>query len=705
MAASIDPNRKLVAPEFDLNEDQLAVFTATMDTFIAKLNDKEVQELTEQLCGQPNSIHTAEEIKEFAQHSNSSLNNWPIVKAFLNRALAADKRQELAMILTLLSLRPGSFLLTGHYQRFQDLTRQEREQVVLKWKNSYIPQLRLLYKMFFSTTCHPTYGARDSGLHRGMQYPGTGVAEPEDKPAPKERFSLLNYDDLVPQVKFDAIVIGSGAGGGVTASELAKAGKSVLVIDKGKYYHEDDMELLESTGFANMYEYGGFFSSYEGSMNILAGSVFGGGTTVNWSASLKLQHFVREEWARQGLTHFISPKFARDLDRVFERIGASTAGIKHNGANSLLIKGCQELGYHSADLHQNTDGKSHECNFCFTGCKDGIKNGTMNSWLRDAKDHGAKFLDRSKVTRVLIEKGRAVGVEVIVHYDKKVTIRADQVVVAASSLHTPGILQRSGLTNKNIGQNLRLHPCSISFGFFDENVDCFKGSIMTAVSNVAENVDSEGYGAKIEVPCLHPGSYSTVLPWRGAAHHKSLMLRYRKCAPMLILSRDKDSKGVVRSDANGNMVVDFELSNHDRQSILEGIERSLKILCAAGARELHTGQFGVDPFAFQAGEESRVDNPRFVEWLDKVRKYGLPQDGAGIFCAHQMGTCRMGVSPKMSVVKPTGETWEVKNLFVSDASLFPTASGVNPMVTTEALALHVADSIIKQSAGTSASKL
>ncbi|KAI8149186.1 hypothetical protein BJV82DRAFT_590952 [Fennellomyces sp. T-0311] len=695
----IDPNRSLVAPPFELNEDQMAVFTAAMDTFIAKLNDKEIQELTDKLCGKPNSIHTPEDIREFASHSSSSVKNWTAVNAFLHRALAADKRQEISMILTLLSMRPGAFVLTGKYQRFQDLPREEREQIICKWKDSYIPQLRLLYKLFFSTTCHPTYGSLESPLHKGMQYPST-CKLPHDSPRP-ERLPMLNINDITPNLKFDVIIVGSGAGGGVTAAELAKAGKSVLVIEKGKYFHEDEMELHEPNAFANMYEYGGFFSTFEGAINVLAGSTFGGGTTVNWSASLKLQHFVREEWAKQGLSHFTSPKFARDLDRVFERIGARTDGIKHNGPNALLIKGCQELGYHHADLHQNTGGQSHECGFCYAGCKDGIKNSTMNSWLRDAQAYGAKFLDKTKVTRVVVKDGVATGVECIVGYKDKVTIRADTVVVAASSLQTPNVLKHSGLTNKNIGQHLKLHPCSISFGFFDEDVNCFEGSIMTAVSNVAENVDGEGYGAKIEVPCLHPGSYSTVIPWRSAAQHKELMLRYRKCAPILILSRDKDSKGVVREDNNGNLVVDYDLSTHDRESILTGIIRSLKILAAAGARELHTGQYGVDPFVFRQDEESRVDNPRFEEWLEAVRKYGLPTNGAGIFCAHQMGSCRMGISPKVSVTKPTGETWEVKNLYVGDASLFPTASGVNPMVTTEALALHVADCIINKQAGAS----
>lgn len=262
----------------------------------------------------------------------------------------------------------------------------------------------------------------------------------------------------------------------------------------------------------------------------------------------------------------------------------------------------------------------------------------MNTWLRDAYQHGAKFLDRSKVQRVLTKNGKAIGVEVVVHYEHKVTIYADKVVVAAGSLQTPGVLQRSGLKNKNIGRHLRIHPCCITIGFFDHDINCFEGSIMTAVSNVCENLDGQGYGAKIEVPCLHPGSYSTVLPWRGSAAHKELMLKYRRCAPLLILSRDKDSKGAVRYDDKGNVIVDFVLSQHDRQSLLQGILRTLKILCAAGARELHTGQYGVDPFKFKADEESSINNPRFVKWLKRVEKYGLPQDGAGVFCAHQMGT-------------------------------------------------------------------
>ncbi|KAI9478620.1 MAG: hypothetical protein EXX96DRAFT_253826 [Benjaminiella poitrasii] len=689
----MDPFRFRVSPSIEFNEGQLETLKVILDTFIAHIPKEQEDALVEKL----KDTHSEQEVRQFCRLTSTSLQSLETIKGFINRTVLPDKRQELLLMLSLLSSRAGTFALTGYFDELKNLPLADREKVFLNWKNSFIPQLRLLYKTFHSLSCHPAYAAHSKNLGVAMHY--NNLIKDQKYENVPERFNMLNPDEVKNDMKFDVIIIGSGAGGGVVASQLAQAGKSVLVIEKGAYHYEDEFIVDESKAFENLYEAGGFAPSYEGSINMLAGSVFGGGTTVNWCASLKLQHFVREEWAKQGLAHFLSPKFAQDLDRVFERIGASTEGIVHNKSNQVLIDGCKKLGYPVADIPQNTSGRSHECEFCYAGCRAGIKNGTMNTWLRDASEHNAKFLVKTKVGHVIIKNGKATGVECLVAYERKVRILADQVVVSAGSLQSPGVLLRSGLKNKNIGRHLKLHPCSITFGFFDQEIRTFQGSIMTAVSGVAENsVENDGYGVKLEVPCLHPGSFSTVIPWRGAVAHKELMMRYDQCAPILILTRDKDSVGSVRYDDKENVVVDFALSSRDRQSLLAGIDRSLNILVAAGARELHTGQFGVDPFVFEKGEESRIDNPRFIAWKQKVMKYGFPQDGAGVFCAHQMGSNRMGISPKTSVVKPTGETWEVKDLFVADASVFPTASGVNPMVTTEAIALHIADSILQKNA-------
>ncbi|CAO3620484.1 unnamed protein product [Cunninghamella echinulata] len=544
-----------------------------------------------------------------------------------------------------------------------------------------------------------------------MTYPARDIERSHSEYEPVNqhpRIPMLTEQELLNHPRFDAIVIGTGCGGGVAAAELSKAGKKVLVIEKGTYYHESDFILTENDAMANLYEAGGFFGTADGHIYVLAGSTFGGGTTVNWSACLKLQHFVREEWAKQGLTHFISPKFSKDLDRVFERIGASTEGIEHNGGNQILKEGAQKLGYHYADLHQNTNGQKHPCAYCYAGCRDGIKNGTMNTYLRDAQENGAKFIDRTKVLKVITKNGQAVGVEVLINHgpqQRKAEIYADIVVCSAGSLQTPGVLLRSGLKNKHIGKHLRLHPCAIPFGFFDKVIKNYEGSIMTAVSHVVENVDGDGYGAKLEVPSNNAASFATVVPWRSNANHKESMLRYRNYAPILVLSRDKDTNSTVRYDEHDNLAVDYDISTHDRQSVLAGILKALDILVAAGAREVNSGQFSVEPFVFQEHEESRIDNPRYIAWRNNVEKLGIPSFGSGLFAAHQMGTARMGISPKVSAVKPTGETWEVKNLYVCDTSVFPTASGVNPQVTTYAVAYHITDCIIKKDTINKAAKL
>ncbi|RCH78735.1 hypothetical protein CU098_002347, partial [Rhizopus stolonifer] len=422
------------------------------------------------------------------------------------------------------------------------------------------------------------------------------------------------------------------------ASQLAKSGKSVLVIEKGKYYHESDLVDDAQEGYGNLYEHGGCAFTSGGSVALMAGSVFGGGTTVNWSASLKLQHFVREEWAKQGLSYFLSPKFSKDLDTVYERIGATTDKIRHNGSNKMFMKGCKALGYPFSEIEQNIGTKPHECNLCFSGCRAGVKNGTMNTWLRDAHQHDAKFLDQSKVKKVIIEDGKAVGVECLVHYEKTILIKADRVIVSAGSLQSPGVLLRSGLKNKNIGQHLHIHPATMIFGQFNESLRAFEGSLMSSMSIIAEDTENDGYGCKLEAISLQPDQFAPVLPWRGAMNHKESMMRLEQFSAILVMARDKDSLGSVEYDQNENVKSCYDLSQRDRRSMIDGMIRAADIIVGGGGRQVYTSQFGVKPFKFEANEESSVGNERFIRWKDSMRQYGLPDHGSSMMSAHQMGT-------------------------------------------------------------------
>ncbi|KAG1472676.1 hypothetical protein G6F56_001399 [Rhizopus delemar] len=668
-----DAYRYRVSPNIQLNQEQKDTLVSILDTFIPPLPQKQIDQFVEKY----KELNTEEDIINFCKASYSSTKSTQRTMDLINRTFLPKRRVKFASLLSSLAASD-----------FKTMPQKEREKEILRWKGSCLAQSRAIYCAFQSLACYSVYVDHPiafSELMKMDQKTFTNLPE---------RLPMMQDSQLTDVMKFDAIVIGSGAGGGVVSAELAKAGKSVLVIEKGRYYHETDFVPKELEGNSNLYEHGGMASSVTGSLKVMAGSVFGGGTTVNWCASLKLQSFVREEWAKQDLPYFLSPKFSRDLDTVYHRIGASTSGIKHNGPNRVIVEGCKALGYPFEEIPQNTSGKPHECNYCYCGCRSGIKNGTMNTWLRDAHHHGAQFLDKTKALKVLIEDGKAVGVECLVHYEKRVRIMADSVTVSAGSLQSPGILLSSGLKNDHIGKNLYLHPINLVYGYFDEKVNSAEGAPMTALSGISENTENDGYGSKIEGAAFHPGTFASLLPWQGASDHKECMLRYDYCAPLLILTRDKDSKGSVEYDEKDNVMVRYELSDRDRRSVSEGILRALDILVAVGARELHSGQLGIKPFKFESNQESRIDDRKYIDWKIRVKEYGLMCDNSTMLTAHQMGSNRMGSSPKTSVVKPTGETWEVKNLYIADASVFPTASGVNPMVTIEAIALHIASNII-----------
>ncbi|KAF8977444.1 hypothetical protein BGZ46_007384 [Entomortierella lignicola] len=674
------------APRPTLNEDQIKVVYALIDTFIPELTGQELEQFVRN-----NSDGTNDEaLRAFGKSGIINEKVGELVVAKLH-TLPPEKIDELGMVFKLLSTRIGTLALGGTYGDFPSLTREQRTQIINSWSNSMIGKLRILSKALLSIAAITYYGQPLDAVHEALGYPGPDP-EMHSERFTSKTFPVYEFIQVPPEgieLTFDVVIVGSGAGGGVMAAELSKAGKRVLVVEKGHHYLHNELTLVQADGITKLYENGGALTSGDGVVTVLAGSTWGGGTTVNWCASLQLPYYVREEWAKQGLPHFTSPAYQQSIDAIIERLHISDKYLTHNKANSLLLEGCRKLGYPTKDIPQNTGGHAHSCGWCGFGCRFGEKQGTMMTFLQDAKLHGAQFLQDTFVERVLISKGKAVGI--VGHQNgRKVTVKADKVVVSAGSIHSPALLKRSGLKNGNIGKGLRLHPVSYAFGKFDEKVDCFSGSIMTALTTVAENVDGQGYGAKIEVPSHHPALNGVSIPWKSAADHKSKMLNLKHIVPLIVLTRDRDS-GSVEVGADGLPRIEYSVSKHDTVSLIEGMDRCLRLLIAAGATSVWTTQRGLEDF--KVNPELGQSDPRFEKYIQQMKSIGFGPGNALIGSAHQMGSCRMGNSPKNSVIKPTGETWEVKGLYIADASSFPTASGVNPMLTTYSISHSIAQFI------------
>lgn len=146
-------------------------------------------------------------------------------------------------------------------------------------------------------------------------------------------------------IETDVIVVGSGCGGAVAAKNLAEAGNRVIVVEKGYHFAPEHLPMSEADAGIHLYMNGGVQSSDDNSIVVIAGQTWGGGGTVNWSASLQTQGYVRKEWADGGLPFFTSSEYQNSLDRVCQRMAVSTEYIEHNKANRVMLEGARKLGY------------------------------------------------------------------------------------------------------------------------------------------------------------------------------------------------------------------------------------------------------------------------------------------------------------------------------------------------------------------------
>ena len=283
----------------------------------------------------------------------------------------------------------------------------------------------------------------------------------------------------------------------------------------------------------------------------------------------------------------------------------------------------------------------------------------------------------TRADRVITENGAARGVEARTADGHRLTVRARAVVAACGAIHTPALLKRSGLENANIGKHLKLHPATAVWGVFDEELKPWEGTMQALYSDEHRYLDG-GYGLKYETAPTHPSFLAIFAPWRHAAASRAIMEGLPNSAPIGVLLRDRDG-GEVRVGRDGEPVVRYRLSPFDTRHARIGIDGAAQILEAAGARRIfssHSKWVSYDP-----GE--RGGRERFNRDADAAG-YGAGRCIWNSF--HIMGSARMGGSPATAACNPRGETWDVRDLYVCDGSSFPTASGVNPMISIEAIA-------------------
>jgi choline dehydrogenase-like flavoprotein len=594
--------------------------------------------------------------------------------SFLAKALSPDELRQIGRALSLLDSRLVNGCLTGQFRRLTALDRAGRERVLRAWARSRLAPLRAGFQVFKRLALFLCYTRLDPHTGHNPHWADIGYPGPV---APGQGAAPLPVLSVAEDVTLEAdvAVIGSGAGGGVVAAELAAAGHRVVVLEKGGYFHEADFDGAERASTERLFEKRGLSTTRDAGVVLLAGSNLGGGTTVNWMTCLRTPEYVLRQWQEEhGIAGAAGPEWQASLDAVCRRLNVNTAESVPNPQNQRLIDGCRALGYHWRVLPRNARG-CRDCGHCCFGCRFGAKQGILKTYLHDAAEGGAVLVAGAHVERVTVRGGSATGVEATAA-SRCVTVRSRAVVAAGGSIQTPALLLRSGLGNPNVGRHLHLHPVAAVFGIYPERIEGWHGVMQSVGCDQFADLGG-GYGFVIEVPPLHPGLAALGLPWRDAAGHQWLMRQLAHVAVFIAITRDRDG-GRVWIDRGGRPVVDYTVSRHDARHVIRAAQEAARLHAAAGAHTVGGPYNNLAETAVAGGAvEARVRG---------FAGRGVRKNDLTLFSAHQMSSCRMGRSPRQAAVTPDGETYEVRNLFVADASALPTATGVNPMISIMALA-------------------
>lgn len=500
------------------------------------------------------------------------------------------------------------------------------------------------------------------------------------------------------RMQTDAVVIGSGAGGAVAAATLARAGWRVVLIEEGSNFHPGKFNDDEFLSNQRLYRDAGSILTEDQTVTILQGRTLGGSTTVNWQTSLYPPEYVTDEWKQRfGLPGYGTSEMEEYISAVHERINVHPVPPElRNENNNVLMRGGKKLGLNPEVLKNNNRG-CIGTGRCGLGCPINAKQAMYLTYIPDALAAGATVVTNMRAVKISDGKTKTVAAEFTpdpfeqapAAVIERIEVEAPVVVVAAGAIEGPALLQRSGLGNDWVGRNLKLHPTSAILARFKHKINMFSGPPQSAVIKDGHNQDGTGYGFWLEVAPTRPALTPTALPFYGKENFE-VMKNYPYQSAGIVLVRDgADGETGGRVDWSwGKRKVTFEITPKDGRNLLRGLKMLAEVQAAAGAIEL------VFPFARFQKPVAVNANTNF-DWIleEDWRANRLP-----VFSAHPHGSIQAAADAGQGAIDPDFELYGHENVFVMDASWYPTGLSVNPQITTMASALRAARKLAGQKA-------
>ena len=512
----------------------------------------------------------------------------------------------------------------------------------------------------------------------------------------------LNDDNVV-------VVIGSGAGGGTLAHELAAKGVDVICLEAGRHldwrkdFINDEWEMFGRTAWLDKRTTSGNWRVARDFPNLpawICKTV--GGTTLHWAgASLRFQEHefkVKSHYGDVDGANLLDwPISLSDLeayyDRAEDKLGVTRThdieGLPASNNYLVFEAGAKKLGYknvHTGRMAINSQprdgrGACRQLGFCFQGCRMGAKWSTLYSEIPKAiaTDH---FELRAESTVLQIthdKKGRVDGIVYVGKDGAQHRQKARVVCVAGNAFESPRLLLHSasskypdGLANSSgqVGRNYMRHMTGSVYGIFDNPVNMFRGTTMAGICSDESGHDpSRGFVGGYEMETLAlgiPFMAAFLNPGGWGRPFAELMDGYQNMAGMWLVGEDmpQETNRVTlhpeEKDGNGVPIPNVHYDDHPNDIAMRNhaFRRGAAIYDAVGARRT-------------------VETPPYPS-------------------THNLGTNRMAAKARDGVVNQWGQTHDMDNLFVSDGSQFTTGAAENPTLTIVALAIRQADYLAKE---------
>ncbi len=503
----------------------------------------------------------------------------------------------------------------------------------------------------------------------------------------------------------DVAIVGSGAGAGITAELLAKAGLQVVIIEEGPLKSSTDFNQLESEAYPSLYQESAARKTADKAINILQGRCVGGSTTVNWTSSFRTPASTLRFWQEKfGLKGYSVEALAPYFAQAEQRLNILPWLMAPNENNDLLRRGAARLGISAAVISRNVKG-CWNLGSCGLGCPTNAKQSMLVTTLPVALDQGAQLLTETRAEKFELSNGRVSAL--ICRAVKKngalaqaenaqsaIKIVAKHYVLAGGAINSPAVLLRSGAPDPHgrLGVRTFLHPVVMSAGVFEQKVEAWNGAPQSIYSDhfmQTQAIDGP-IGYKLEAPPLHPVIFASTVPGFGQSQH-DLLESFPHNHTLLALLRDgfheESPGGKVKLRSDDSAVLDYPLTSY----VLEGGRRALlsmmEIQFAAGARQVFPLHEMAEPYTSWAQARDAVNalpmKPRLVK----------------VVSAHVMGGCGLAGTEQRGVTRPDGVHWQLENLSIHDGSLFPTSIGANPQLSVYGVANRLAQGLVNRLTG------